>query len=104
MSFMLFKLPSIKRIGFDKCVDEDVIDYYKLESGNQATGFAHTKSKYRNSTQVNYAVRIYSVSENTAENEAMESTYPHLKFLYTPAILASPSFDQNIDSSDSDLL
>ncbi|EFA84994.1 hypothetical protein PPL_01988 [Heterostelium album PN500] len=75
------KSASIKRFIFNTY---SIIptDQYMLRLYNQATGFAHIKSKNSNFRSVTYAVKIYEVSENQNENEAVESTYPHLKFLY----------------------
>ncbi|EFA84924.1 hypothetical protein PPL_01917 [Heterostelium album PN500] len=55
----------------------------------QPTGYIHIKSKYRKNpgtlfsvgAVMKYAKKIYNVSENTDDNQAIESDYPNLKFL-----------------------
>ncbi|EFA84923.1 hypothetical protein PPL_01916 [Heterostelium album PN500] len=82
------KSSSINRLIFHE--NHQQSDIYSKEL--QPTGYIHIKSKYRYNpcTSVlnivggiaNYAKKIYNVSENTDDNQAIEATYPNHKFLY----------------------
>ncbi|EFA84993.1 hypothetical protein PPL_01987 [Heterostelium album PN500] len=95
----LSKSPSIKRFIFN---NSNRITDYRLTTDTRATGFAHVKSKSQIYRVASYAVKIYNVSENQDDNAAVESTYPHLKFLYASNEIVSSDPDSNFSNSDSD--
>ncbi|EFA84996.1 hypothetical protein PPL_01990 [Heterostelium album PN500] len=98
---LVSKSPSIKRFIFSHNKDITT-DQYKLGIDNHATGFAHVKSKSFIYRAVGYAAKIYNVSENQDDNTAVESTYPHLKFLYY-RIESVSSYSRSDEYSESDI-